>query len=265
MTGGRRHTDAPSFAQTCTIIDAVLYSFCAATWLNRSITIHFAKGGVRPRARALLKYYLKHAGDWLNKRAFGPIHYVYVFENPENGGEHVHILMHVPYGLWRDFVKAEQRWIEAGLGKLGGEYHQKVLVDEPVYQFAQFTKGSANLDKFLKYGLRNSLLYLLKGSGNGILPLLGIDEDEAKRLSKRLRPSPQGYIIGKRVGFSQSLSHRRHIFPGRQLRQGMWMAGPEARSRAILRDLGLEFTAAAVRGRPAAPKAVSDDPQRRSR
>lgn len=257
MTGGLKKSEAPSFAQTCAAIDAALYAFCAARWFNRSITIHFAKGGVRlPVAHEALTDFLKHAGDWLNKRGFGPAYYVYVWENPpprgdhDHGGEHVHVLMHIPYDLWGDFQPAKIGWIRNGLPKLGGTYRSGVLVDNDVFYFRDFRNDVAPLSDYLNDGLRFSLLYLLKGFGEGVFPLLGIELEEAKRLPPRRRPSPQGCVIGKRVGFSESLSRRRHLFPGTQLRSGAWMAGREARARAVLREFGLQFTSAAARGSP---------------
>jgi|SRR5579859_2543160 len=257
MSGNRKKSDALTSAQVCAIIDAALYSFCIGKWINRSITIHFAKGGVRPHARRLLKDFLKHAGDWLNKRGFGPAYYIYVFENPPDGGEHVHILMHVPHDLWDDFQAAELRWIRKAVQKLGGKCRRGTLVDKEVFFYSAFTKGSADLSDYLISGLRGSLLYLLKGSDVGLPALLGIDDNEAMRLPEKLRHLPQGSILGKRVGFSESLSRQRHLFPGHEFRPGMWMAGREARARAILRDFGLEFTAPGNRGRPTVLRPVT--------
>jgi hypothetical protein len=234
-----------SINQASAIVDAVLYAFCRAKWLNRFITIHFGKAGVRSYAdaRGLLEDFLKHAGDLLSKRGLGPPCYVYVFENPEGGGLNAHILLHVPFDEWHSFAKLERGWIKRAVKKLGGRYQKGVLDYEPVYYCREFMAGKASLSDFIEKGLLGSLLYLLKGGEAGTPSLLGLDADAVSRLSPKLRPSPQGIISGKRVGFAEALSRTQHFFPRREIRPGIWMSGREAHARATLRAFGLEFVA----------------------
>jgi len=250
MNKGSKPSVCIFIGQAAAVIDATLYAFCIGRWLNRSITIHFGKAGVRSHdnAHALLTDFLKHGGDWLSKRGHRPPYYVYSFENPDKsdeqesfGGLHVHILLHVPRDEWKPFVRFERRWIKRAVKEAGGRYQRGVLVDGPVFFCAEFMRGIASLSDYIEEGLLGSLLYLLKGGEAGTPALLGLDEEAVKRLPPRLQPSPQGIIFGKRVGFSEALSRQRHVFPLLEIRPGMWMAGREAHSRATLRMFGLQF------------------------
>lgn len=252
MNLGGRPSDLILLGEASRIIDSALYAGCMGKWFNRFITIHFEKGRVRTKARKVLSHFLKHAGDWLDKRNAGPSCWIYTFENPagdDRGGLHVHILIHVPYPLWTDFKSAERRWLKKGLKKNGGRYAKGVLVDEAVFFFAGFYKGRKPFECYLLYGLRNSLLYLLKGAEPNAPLLLGLSGEDVKRLRRRLRPSPQGPISGKRVGYSEALGPSRRVFPPLEIRShpGMWMSGREARAKAMLEASGLEFSKPRIR------------------
>jgi hypothetical protein len=231
------------------VIDAVLYSYCIGRKLNRFITIHFGKAGVRgsSEARRLLEDFLKHGGDWLSKRGLGPPCYVYVLENPQNGGLHAHVLLHVPREHWKPFAKFARGWIKRGVVSVGGKYQKGVLVDKPVLFCSEREARNASASDVIEKGLLGSLLYLLKGAEAGTLALLGLDEEAVARLPPKLRPSCQGFISGKREGFSNALSRQRHAFPSVEIRSGMWMAGREAHARAALKMFGLEFVAPSSR------------------
>lgn len=250
MNKGARPSDYISINQSSALIDAVLYAFCSERWLNRFITIHFGKAGIRshPDAHDVLEDFLKHAGDLLSKRGLGPPHYVYVFENPEGHSLHVHVLLHVPFDQWKSFAKLERGWIKQAVKKFGGRYQKGVLDYRPLFRHREFTEGKASFEDFVEHGMRGILLYLLKGAEAGTPSPLGLVADAVSRRPPKLRPAPQGRIFGKRVGISESLSRFRHQFSRTQIRSGMWMAGSEAGARAVLRDFGLEFSRAASRG-----------------
>ena len=100
-----------------------------------------------------------------------PPTYVWVLEN---AGEQaaVHWAVHIPRGLVREFRRSLPQWIAA---TVGGPVPHNTVKHRPIYNVT---------------GLKR---YMLKGMDAHFAP------------SWKIRPVPQGLVIGKRSGFSRNL------------------------------------------------------------
>ncbi|HVP86083.1 MAG TPA: hypothetical protein VMS78_15285 [Rhizomicrobium sp.] len=250
MNKGGKQSNFIDRSQACLVVNGVIYSFCIGKPLVQSVTLHPAKGGMRPQARRLQAYFLKHATDWLRIRAGLQPYYVYVWENPLDGGLHSHILIHVPLQIWPDFRLAADRWVEAACASYGGYYQPGIIRISNVYGFEEYANGTSLLFDFLNRGVRGSLNYLLKGiDGNteDILDMVrgvGIERSSVTQLTRH--PNQQGMIVGKRVGCSVSLSPTRQKFPSIAFdrHRNLRMSGPEERALSLLASVGLEMATA---------------------
>ena len=145
--------------------------------LNQFVTINYTQTACHPEnATAMFRVLL--AGwfsRWLRRhpknKKQNPPAYVYVFE-AAGGQLAVHWLVHVPRGLIREFWRQLPAWIEATAGSIDGPStikHRRI------------------------YGIVGAKRYILKG----------MDPHFAR--AWKIRPSPQGVVIGRRSGFSRSL------------------------------------------------------------
>jgi hypothetical protein len=135
---------------------------------------------------------MHQAATYLNRATGFPIRYVFVFENPppgsrpgKYGGLNVHVMLHVPLLLWPHFRSLARGWISVA----GGTYKSKVI------EFDRLRWADASdAEGYLRYGVLGTLLYILKGLDPAVESVLGVEHE------------PQGVILGKRCGHSQSLS-----------------------------------------------------------
>ncbi len=265
MNDGRTPSDILRVAHTQKLRDALLLALRCGKWPNRWITIHFGKAELGANDRRFFKAFLKYARDWLGKRGAGQICYVAVFEG--HGGQHVHMLMHVPLGFWSDYHIAKLRWIKNGLAELGGVYREGVLRDRAVFYYRGYLSGTASERDYLKRGLRGALLYMLKGATRmDTARFLGLSEDEIEGLPDKLCSSPQGRVCGRRVSVSHNLLSEKVTPP---LRFGSclpWLEEAEREAEAG-RDLHRATLKLGVPSQdtPTAVKGVSDGHHRRSR
>lgn len=84
-----------SSVQCENVAAAARHALESGTPLNRFVTINWSSAGVE-NARAATSRFLKLAGDWLSDQG---VRRAYVWVRENNGGDHVHILIHVPHGL----------------------------------------------------------------------------------------------------------------------------------------------------------------------
>lgn len=157
----------------------------SGTPLNRFISINWSTAGVED-ARAATSGFLKLAGDWLSDRG---VRRAYIWVRENNGGDHVHILIHVPHNLAQAFSKRQRGWLKA----LGAKTRQGVIVTEPVardYSAAETSPG------YYRHNLDNVIRYLLKGA----------NEKAAHFTDHRRKPS--GLVSGQRAGVSHDLGKR---------------------------------------------------------
>lgn len=103
--------------QTAEIIEAARFAASIGLPLNRHLTIHWEAAGVPDsRAAAATAAFLTLARDWLRKRG-APFAWVWVRENGDGKGSHVHFLMHCRPALARGFAGMQRRWLRRVTGK----------------------------------------------------------------------------------------------------------------------------------------------------
>lgn len=149
-----RTSEELSFAQCQNITEAAWFALDIGLPLNRYITINWTAGGVRDSYAATARY-LKWAGDWLADRRI-PLAYCWVRENV--GGDHVHILIHVPAALRAEFSRMQRQWRRR---VLGGRSGRGVVNTRPVglsYDSARTASDHyrPNLDYLLRYLLKGA-------------------------------------------------------------------------------------------------------------
>lgn len=168
----------PKMAQK--LIDAAHRAMQIGRPLNRHITIHWETAGLSDReAMKATTAFLKYLREWLR----GETAYIWVRENGEGKGSHVHILAHVPRGKVMSGARS-QRWIKRCTGK---PYQRDVILTRMV-------RGSDRPDSLLyaeNFGTVFS--YDLKGAEPSVTMALGREHKSG------------GTIIGKRCGTSRNI------------------------------------------------------------
>lgn len=100
-------------AQRFNVIKAAAYALRIGVSLNRFITINWTTARVSD-GRRRTAIFIKRSGDWLRARGV-PLAYIRVCEG--TGGDHVHILLHVPAALIGAYGREQRRWLRAlGVG-----------------------------------------------------------------------------------------------------------------------------------------------------
>lgn len=164
--------------------------------LNYWLTIHWGKCGLADwQAGQALSQFLDYVRDFLRKRGI-PVLWLYVRENGDAKGSHVHILLYLPYEAAKGFHALRDKWLEratraaivkgAALGKTLPR-HAKWGDTTKQYPFA--TKAEA-----LQSDSWNCLHYVLKGTTKPLAEALNLSLVE-----------DGGAIIGKRCGASKAL------------------------------------------------------------
>lgn len=184
----RPTSNSLSVSQCRNITEAARFAVKVGVPLNRFITINWTSAGVADGFGATARY-LKRAGDWLSDRG---IPRVYCWVREGIGGDHVHILLHVPMALSRTFSRVQKRWLRA----LGAHNVRGVLHTRPVARSydAPWTSPSQyrlNLDCVVRY--------ILKGA----------TEDGSRFTDHRRRPS--GAVDGRRCAVSNYIGQRARI------------------------------------------------------
>ena len=155
---------------------------------NRHITIHWEAAGVPDnKAMAATTAFLKAMRDWTGGKAA----YLWVRENGDAKGSHVHILAHIAADKsWHG--QRVRRWIE----RISGQPYIKGAI------FTRKIKGCDNPGSELyQANLAAVLAYILKGANAETTMALGIAHE------------PGGQVIGKRCGWSRNISPRRQGHP----------------------------------------------------
>lgn len=161
----------------------------SGTPLNRFITINWSSAGVE-NARAATSEFLKLAGDWLSDRG---VRRAYIWVRENNGGDHVHILIHVPHSLAHAFSRRQRGWLK----RLGAETRQGVIMTVPI---ARDYSAAETSPAYYRHNLDHVIRYLLKGAG-----------DEAAHFTDHRRRFT-GLVGGQRAGVSYDLSKRAREF-----------------------------------------------------
>lgn len=172
------------------ILSAIVKAKESGLPLNRMVTIHWERAGVRPGrdcAKATAAF-LKYAGD-LIRRHDGVLAYVWVRENDRGDGskgDHVHILCHVPEGITLG------RWQRGWIRRIsGGSYRAKTILTRSIG--GSIRAATSNPDHY-DANLMAAAEYILKGG-----------TAEAARALSLGRWGEGGRVIGKRIGISKNL------------------------------------------------------------
>lgn len=187
--GARNSADRVSFnlsRQQCEgLLAAVAQLEKQSKQFNRHWTVHYARAGISDRDGArFVGRLLKRAGEHV-RRAHGKIAAIWVRENGEGKGAHVHIVLHLPDGLvLRNHTR---RWIKAA----GGRYRKGVSEVRSIG--GTLASARANGERH-KVNVGKLMAYLMKGA----------DAETGERLGLH-RSGEGGPIIGKRCGWTQNL------------------------------------------------------------
>ena len=148
--------------------------------LNRHITVHWEAAGITDgEAMAATTAFLKYLREWLR----GKHAYLWVRENGDGKGSHVHILAHIPDSKKLSGALS-RRWVERCTGRTyraGAIYSRKIA-------------GSSGRDgKLYVENLKAVLAYVLKG----------VEPEAARELG--IKHQYGGRVIGKRCGTSRNI------------------------------------------------------------
>jgi hypothetical protein len=151
--------------------------------LNRHICIHWEAAGLCDQeAMAATTAFLKYLREWLCAQTA----YLWVRENGDGKGSHVHILAHIPKGKSLKGALS-RRWVQRctlRTYRAGTIFSRKIAgADE---------RGGA----LYSQNLARVLAYVLKGAKPDVAAILGIRHEHG------------GKVIGKRCGISRNISNK---------------------------------------------------------
>jgi hypothetical protein len=180
-----------TISQAVGVRDAATNAWCMGLPMTIFVSIHlgFLNGG---NPHGAINTYLKRSGDWLRLRAGNVPIFVYVIENPPNGGLNAHILAHVPLAY-----RLEYRCLMRGWLARGDQQAPASAVDAAVLHGADKPWS----EEYLRHGLLGVLRYMLKGT------------DPAQVGALNVRHVAQGQIKGKRAGRAEALGPRGRWLP----------------------------------------------------
>lgn len=188
-----RFSESIKLEQCEKILETVRVSLGLDMPFNRMLTIHWEKLGVVPAdGLAVLTAFNSLARDWARKRGHS-IAYLWIRENDfgdGSKGEHVHILLHIPEPILREFIQPmTRRWL---LRVTGGKYIKGAARFDTIGQRASDYR---NAQEIYRENLGKLVVgYLLKGASKEATRELGLP-----------RENDGGRIEGKRWGRSQNL------------------------------------------------------------
>ncbi len=185
--GGRRNsafraTQGLSLRQCQNVWDAAHFAVLIDRPLNRFVTVNWTTGCVGDPLDALGRY-IKRAGDWLRDRG---VDLVYVWTREAVGGDHVHLLIHVPCALSRAFTRMNRQWLRLA----GAKRAKRAVRTLPV---ARSYDAYSSSPAYYQVNLRAALAYILKGA----LPAAVAYTREYQEYA--------GVVVGKRSGTSLSI------------------------------------------------------------
>lgn len=201
------------------LLDAAAYSYCIRTPLNCWFTVHYRAAGVHERVHEFREALLSYISDWLRYHTGRSAADVWVLENPpfsdeggrSSGGLNLHVVVHVPRHMHAAFKKKLKDWVKQAGGRCRGR----------ALRFAELDHVAADIGFFLEQGLLGVLRYCLKGSSPRFRLQANIPAHH---------PANQGTVVGKRCGYSESLS------PTRWRTDEFLRRTPIGHRRRIIRD-----------------------------
>jgi len=164
------------------LIAAAGYAVQLGVPLNRHVTIMWERAGIVGRVQDYQREFLQLMSKWLIYHGTRPA-YCWAIENGQLNGLHGHIVAHVPPALFKAFRVMLNRW----LTRLGGS------VDRGTIKVTRVRYGTR--DGHQLNAIKGLVKYILKGLEHQAGELIGV----------RVNPYAAGMVVGKRIGFSQSL------------------------------------------------------------
>lgn len=159
---------------------------------NRHWTVHYERAGIRDSdGAAFIGKLLKRAGEHV-RRTGGTMAAIWIRENGEGKGAHVHILLHLSGTA--TLQNLTRRWIKAA----GGTYRKGVSEVRSIG--GTLASAKANTERH-NANVGNVLAYLMKGASDHTGRELGLN-----------RYGAGGSIIGKRCGWTQNIGQASRQF-----------------------------------------------------
>jgi hypothetical protein len=205
MRGGPRNrasreTDSLSPAQVANLTAAAAHALAIRLPFTRFITIHWESAGIA------LADMVRATGRFLDlmtkalARHGARTAWLWVHENGEGKGGHLHILIHVPAELVPLVSRLQRGWLRSITGR---PYRARVIHSKPIGGRLGLEKGNPDL---YVVNLSAALNYVLKGVAPDCSAQLGIT-----------RLEPGGRVIGKRCGTSQNIGPKARCNSGSSL------------------------------------------------
>jgi len=195
-----RYTLTLSAAKVFELIAAAAHAKKIGCPLNRFISVHLDRGDLDDRAQIAVGGFLRRAGQWLGDRDI-PATYLWVLEHVAGTGLHVHILIHVPPTIQKDFgFRARHAWLKlSGLTPSANVIRSEHVGPRGFDQATASKRDKASYDRQLAGVLR----YHLKNI-DPAAPMPGLDDTTAAA-ALRIDPESSTAIYGKRCGWSQNI------------------------------------------------------------
>ncbi|MFN3456512.1 MAG: hypothetical protein ACK4Z8_02915 [Novosphingobium sp.] len=188
--GARNRRDRTSWHLSKTqcegLIAAARYAEHIGLAFNRHWTVHYERAGIADiDAPEFIGRLLKLARDYSTRKKNGHFTALWVRENGEGKGGHVHILMHMP--AERTLRGRTRRWVTLA----GGKY--KPRTSRVVSIGGRLISADSGSEHY-QHNVGAVLAYVLKGA----------DHQTGEALSLP-RSGEGGLVIGKRCGWSQNI------------------------------------------------------------
>lgn len=187
--GARNRADRVSWhlseRQVYGMIAAAAHAQKIGLAFNRHWIVHYERAGIAEGDGTRFVGHLLRLASAYARRAKGEAAAVWVRENGEGKGGHVHILLHLPFGL--TLRNRTRRWIVAAGGAVRGRVSRVFSIGG---RLVCAKVGGAHFQQ----NTDNLVAYLAKG-----------DSREAGLALGLRRSGEGGLVIGKRVGWTQNL------------------------------------------------------------
>lgn len=193
--GARNRRDRTSLNLTRRQVDGLIaaadYAERTGLAFNRHWTVHYERAGIAEiDAPQFIGRLLKLAKGYATRK-IGQFTAVWVRENGEGKGGHVHILMHMPAG--RTLRGRTGKWVRLA----GGTSRAKV---SRVVSIGGALLSADKRSEHYRHNLATVLAYVLKGA-----------ERETGEALTLPRSGEGGLIIGKRCGWSQNVGRGQRL------------------------------------------------------
>lgn len=182
MVASRKISISISLNSADNAIQAVGYADQIGRPLNRFVTIDWQLAQCLGRFQDVQGKFFERFSKWARYRNFG-VAYVWALENSRDIGIHSHILIHVPSHHLIDFKRIVPKWIDGDVDQSGATKTFKI-------QTVKYHSGADRLNP-----VKKATKYLLKGISDQARQILTPIEDRG----------PQGVIVGRRCGTSESI------------------------------------------------------------